>query len=64
MNRLQIPQKTGCLQLLLLSFMLLGTALFFKNAGAGQETSIDRRGFVYMIALPGACLAWLRFRGK
>lgn len=64
MNRLQTPRKTGCLQLLLLSFMLPGAALFLKSGGAGQGTGIDRRGFVYMIALPGACLAWLRFRGK
>lgn len=62
MNRPKNPRKTGCLQLLLLSFMLLGAALLLKTGGAGQGTDIDRRGFLYMIALPGAYLAWLRLR--
>ncbi len=42
--------------------MVLGTALLFKTAGEGQGAGVNRRGFLYMILLPGAYLAWSHFQ--
>lgn len=56
------PRPTGCLQPVLIAFMLLGAALFVKTGGEGRGAGIDRRGFLYMAALSGGCLVWLRLR--
>lgn len=48
----------GCLKVVLISFIVLGTALFFKTAGEGPGAGVNRRGFLYMVVLPGAYLAW------
>jgi hypothetical protein len=60
----QINQRlgNGCLKFVLISFMVLGAALFFKTAGEGQGAGVNRRGFLYMILLPGAYLAWSHFQ--
>ena len=55
-------QKNGCLKLMLISFMVLGAALFFKTAGEDERAGVNRRGFLYMILLPGAYLAWSHFQ--
>ncbi|RYD30277.1 MAG: hypothetical protein EOP86_20275 [Verrucomicrobiaceae bacterium] len=60
MNRALNPRRAGCLQLMLISFMLLGAALFAKTGREGRGGGIDRRGFLYMAVLSGACLVWLR----
>jgi hypothetical protein len=52
----------GGLKFVLISFMVLGTALFFKTTGQGQGAGVNRRGFLYMILLPGAYLAWSHFQ--
>jgi hypothetical protein len=52
----------GCLKLVLISFLVLGTALLFKTAGEGQGAGVKRRGFLYMILLPGAYVAWSHFQ--
>ena len=48
----------GCLKVVLISFIVLGTALFFKTAGEGQGAGVNRSGFLYMVLLPGAYFAW------
>ena len=52
----------GCPKLVLISFMVLGTALLFKTAGEAQGAGVNRRGFVYMILLPGAYFARSHFQ--
>ena len=52
----------GCLKLVLIAFMVLGAALLLKTAGEGQAAGANRRGFLYMILLPGGYLAWTHFQ--